>query len=211
LILGHKGFLWAELESASRAAHGSRWDLGVSAIGRMGRIVAAFERFDREELRARTHPLMGPASLHCARIEGGVGLSTYAPSCRLKVERRTLPGETPEEALVELRRVVRAAGEEAEVRRLFDRPPLTTDRDAPIARAVREAVAAVAGHRPEEAGVAYWMDAALFAAAGVPTVDYGPSGAGAHETVEWVDLPSVERTTRVLVGAARAFLGGGPS
>src|SRR5262249_44398866 len=55
LILAHKGFVWLRISTTGRAAHGSRFDLGVSAIGSMGRIVAALERFDRETLRQRTH------------------------------------------------------------------------------------------------------------------------------------------------------------
>ncbi len=205
LILGHKGFVWAELVTAGRAAHGSRWDLGVSAIGKMGRIIGALERFDREVLRGRVHPLVGPASLHCALIQGGAGLSTYAPECRLQVERRTLPGETPEQVARELEEVVRQAGEEAAVRCFFDRSPLLCDREAPVARCLREAVTAVKGCAPADAGVGYWMDAALFAAAGIPTANYGPSGAGAHEAVEWVDLDSVVACARILVEAARRF------
>ena len=208
LVLAHKGFVWVEVETRGRAAHGSRWDLGVSAIGRMGRIVAALERFDAEVLRRRTHPLVGPASLHCALIEGGQGLSTYAPGCRLKIERRTLPGETPERALAEIEAVVREAGEEAEVRRLFDRAPLVCDREAPIARCVREAATRVCGSAPEEIGVGYWMDAAIFAQAGIPTVNYGHDGAGAHEAIEWADVESTVRCARVLADAARAFLRG---
>lgn len=209
LILGHKGFVWAELVTAGRAAHGSRWDLGVSAIGKMGRIVDALEQFDREALRKRVHPLVGPASMHCALIQGGSGLSTYAPECRLKVERRTLPGETPEQVARELEDVVRRAGEEAEVRCFFDRSPLLCDREAPIARCVRNAASVVVGSPPAEAGVAYWMDAAIFAGAGIPAVNYGPSGAGAHEAVEWVDLESVVNCAQVLVEAARRFCGQG--
>jgi len=64
---------------------------------------------------------------------------------------------------------------------------------------------AVTGHAPEVAGVSYWMDAALFASAGIPTVNYGPSGAGAHEAVEWVDINSAVTTANVLVEAARTF------
>lgn len=205
LVLGHKGFVWAELVTTGRAAHGSRWDLGVSAIGKMGRIVAALERFDQEELRRRVHPLVGPASMHCALIQGGAGLSTYAPECRLKVERRTLPGEMPAQVVRELEGVVRQAGEEAEVRCLLDRPPLICDPEAPVVRCLREAARAVIGRPPVEAGVAYWMDAALFAAAGIPTVNYGPAGSGAHEAVEWVDLDSVVTCARVLAEAARRF------
>ena len=205
LILAHKGFVWAEIVTTGRTAHGSRWDLGVSAIGKMGRIIAALEQFDRQELRRRVHPLVGPASQHCALIQGGTGLSSYAPECRLQVERRTLPGESPEQVMRELQEIVRQAGEEAEIRCLLDRAPLVCDRDAPIARCVREAAQVVTGQAPAETGVAYWMDAALFAAAGIPTVNYGPAGAGAHEAVEWVDLDSVVSCARVLVEAACRF------
>lgn len=207
LVLAHKGFVWVEVIARGRAAHGSRWDLGESAIGRMGRIIAALEEFDRTELRTRTHPLVGPASLHCALISGGVGLSTYAPECRLQIERRTLPGERPEQVVRELEAVVAGAGaaEEAEVRAFFDRPPLEVDPQSEIARTLREAAREVTGSAPEDAGVAYWMDAALFAEAGIPTVNYGPAGAGAHEAVEWVEVESVVTCARVLAEAARRF------
>lgn len=205
LVLAHKGFVWAEIETRGRAAHGSRWDLGVSAIGKMGRIIAALERFDREQLRPRVHPLVGPASLHCAVIRGGSGLSTYAETCALQVERRTLPGETPEQVMRELHDVIHQAGEEAQVRCLLDRPPLTCDREAVIAVCVQEAVSTITGHPAKEVGVGYWMDAAIFAAAGIPTVNYGPVGAGAHEPVEWVELRSVVACSEVLIEVAHRF------
>lgn len=205
LVLGHKGFVWAEIVTRGRAAHGSRWDLGVSAIAKMGRIISALEHFDQVELRRRVHPLVGPASQHCSLIEGGSGLSTYAEECRLKVERRTLPGELPRCVMQELEEVIRSTGEEAQVRCLLDRPPLDCDRKSKIASCLREAATSVTGETPKEAGVAYWMDAALFHAAGIPTVNYGPGGAGAHEAVEWVDLDSVVSCAQVLVETARRF------
>jgi acetylornithine deacetylase len=207
LILAHKGFVWAEIVTSGRAAHGSRWDLGVSAIAKMGRIIAALERFDQQQLRSRTHPLAGAASQHCSLIEGGTGLSTYAEECTLKIERRTLPGETAEQVMAELNEVIRCAGEEANVRLLLAQPPLTCSEDSNIATCVREAATSVTGQAPEVAGVSYWMDAALFAAAGIPTVNYGPSGEGAHAAVEWVDLDSVVCCAKVLVKAAWAFCG----
>ena len=69
-------------------------------------------------------------------------------------------------------------------------------RDAGIARAVHAAASEVLGHAPKETGVAYWMDAEIFHDAGFPVVDFGPAGAGAHETVEWVSLESVVTTAR---------------
>jgi len=205
LILCHKGFVWAEIITKGHAAHGSRWDLGVSAIAKMGKIIAALEQFDQQELRNRTHPLVGPASQHCSVIRGGSGLSTYAEECTLQIERRTLPGETPERVMEELEEVIRSTGERAELRRLLDRPPLTCDANAKIAISLNKAAKSVTGETPKIAGVSYWMDAALFAAAGIPTVNYGPSGAGAHEAVEWVELDSVATSAQVLVETACTF------
>ncbi len=207
LVLAHKGFVWLELRTRGRAAHGSRFDLGRSAIGRIARIVAALERFDETELRRRgSHPLLAPPSLHCSMIRGGSGLSTYAAECVAQVERRTVPGESEEQVVAEIRRVVAEAGEQADVTVSLARSSLACDRDSAVARAVRAAATTAAGREPEEIGVGYWMDAAIFADAGIPTVDYGPAGAGAHEAVEWVELDSVARCARVLTLAARRFL-----
>lgn len=205
LVLAHKGFVWADVTTTGRAAHGSRWDVGVSAIATMGRVITALDEFDRTELRRRTHPLVGSASMHCALIDGGTGLSTYAPSCRVQVERRTLPGETPDQVRDELEAVVTRVAEHAQVAITFSRDPSVCDRDAPVVSCVRDAVTSVTAETPHEVGVSFWMDAAVFSAAGIPTVNYGPLGEGAHAAVEWVDLTSVARLVDILTEAAQRF------
>ena len=205
LVLAHKGFVWMEVAVRGIAAHGSRWDLGDSAIARMARIVAALDMFDQDQLRQRTYPLLGPASMHVSQIHGGSGISTYAAECTARIERRTLPGESPEQVLLEVEDVIEGIGETADVRILMDRPPLVCDRDAPIARTVREAARAMTGTEPEECGVGYWMDAAVFANAGIQTVNIGAAGAGAHGAEEWVELESVVVNARTLERTARRF------
>jgi acetylornithine deacetylase len=207
LILAHKGFVWLEVATRGVAAHGSRWQDGVSAVARMGRIIAALDAFDAGVLRARTHALCGPASLHCALVAGGDGWSTYAAHCSLRVERRTLPGETVDDVVREIAAVIEAAGETAELRVALSRSPLECAPDSPIAQVVRAAAQQVTGVVPTDGGVAYWMDAAIFADAGAATVNYGPAGAGAHGAVAWVDLDSVVRCARVLHHAAVQFCG----
>ena len=205
LVLAHKGFVWLEIMVRGTAAHGSRWDLGDSAIARAARIITALDEFDRGVLRQRTYPLLGPASLHASTISGGSGISTYAAECVIGVERRTLPEETPDQVVAEVQRVIAAAGESADLRITLDRPPLVCDRDALIARTVRAACVDVTGAEPEECGVAYWMDAAVFAHAGIPTVNIGAAGGGAHAAEEWVELASVVENARILEAAARRF------
>jgi acetylornithine deacetylase len=207
LVLAHKGFVWLEIETRGVAAHGSRWDLGRSAVASMGRIIARLDEVDGTVLRQRGHGLTGPASLHCAMVSGGDGWSTYAPQCTLRVERRTVPGERTSDVVAELTDVVRSVEGDAEMRVVMTREPLECDAGAPIARAVSAAAGRVMGRAPETCGVAYWMDAAVFAAAGIPTVNYGPGGEGAHAAVEWVDVDSVVRTAAVLADTARTFCG----
>jgi acetylornithine deacetylase len=206
LILAHKGFVWLELETAGVPAHGSRWEDGASAIARMARVVAALAEHDVSVLRQRTHPLLGPASLHCSMIEGGTGWSTYAGSCVARIERRTLPGETSAQVMDEISAVAAAACEEVRVREVLVRSPLECPADSAIADAVRQAAKELTGTPPETAGVAYWMDAAIFADAGAATVNYGPGGGGAHAEVEWVELDSVVRCARVLENAVHRYL-----
>lgn len=204
IVVAHKGFVWAELSTEGVAAHGSRWDEGVSAIGRMGRVIVELERHDREELRGRVHPLVGPASLHCALIDGGSGISTYADECRLKLERRTLPGEHVDEVLAEIAAVAARSGERVTVEPILDRAPTDCDRNAAVVRTLRE-VLGQSGSDALETGVEYWTDAALFADAGIPAINYGPSGTGAHAAVEWVDIDSVVECASVLAETARRF------
>lgn len=205
LVLAHKGFVWLEVRTRGRAAHGSRWDLGESAIARAGAVIVALDRLDREVLRPRTAPLVGPASLHSAAVQGGSGWSTYSEECLLRVERRTLPGEDEREVVEEIRAAVRAADPHAEVRVVLARPPSRCGEGEPIIAALGAAAAAGGGPPLERAGVGYWMDAALFSAAGIPALAFGPAGEGAHAAVEWVDLGSVVRCATLLAETARQF------
>jgi acetylornithine deacetylase len=72
-----------------------------------------------------------------------------------------------------------------------------------VVQAMAGAAQAVTARPAEIYGESYWMDAALIQAAGIPTVVFGPAGAGAHAVEEWVDLASVEACTEGLVAAAR--------
>ena len=78
------------------------------------------------------------------------------------------------------------------------REPFAVDAGADIVRAVGDAAAGVLGQAPEQHGAPFWTDAAFIAAAGIPTVLFGPSGAGAHAVEEWVSVESVGQTTEVL-------------
>ncbi|MGE0353361.1 MAG: ArgE/DapE family deacylase [Gemmatimonadales bacterium] len=213
VCLAHKGFCWIEVTTHGRAAHGSRYQDGVDANLRMGRVLSRLERLERElRERRRPHPLVGPPSLHAALVQGGTGASTYAAECRLVIERRTIPGETADQVLAEVQTMVNQlrlddSGFQASVRLLLDRDPFEVPPDAEVVRLVRQAATRVRGRSAALIGDTPWMDSALLAAAGAETVVVGPSGAGAHSAEEWVDLQSVADLAEILVQTAREYLG----
>ena len=207
VCLAHKGYLWIEVLVAGRAAHGSKFELGIDANMKMGHFLAKLSDLERD-LRSRPgHPLVGPPSLHAAMLSGGTGLSTYAASCRLQIERRTVPGETESQAIGEIQAIADklAAADSslhASVRAFFVREPFEVAPNARIVEVVDRAAGEVLGREAVHFGDTPWMDAALLSAAGVETVVIGPAGAGAHASEEWVDIESVEQLARILVRAA---------
>jgi acetylornithine deacetylase len=212
LILAHRGFVWLEVETIGKAAHGSRPDLGLDAIVKMGKVLTEMNELD-QTLRAHpTHPLLGSGSLHASLIQGGQELSSYAERCLLSVERRTLPGETPEAVEAEFLTIVenlqRADSSfHAVVRRGIDRSPLETREDADIVQALQAASVKVLNHPSPVAGVPFWTDAAVLSAAGIPSVLFGPAGSGAHAVEEWVDLASVKTCAEIYLATAINFCG----
>jgi len=207
VCLAHKGYLWIDIEITGRAAHGSKFEQGIDANMKMGLFLARLSLLERD-LRARTpHPLVGPPSLHAALLSGGSGLSTYAASSKVQIERRTIPGETEQQAVGEIQAIVDGLAAEdpdfrATVRPFFVRNPFEVAPDAAIVQAVDAAVAKVRGKAPAHFGDTPWMDAALLQEAGVETVVCGATGAGAHADVEWVDLNSVIELAEILAEAA---------
>lgn len=210
LVVAHKGFVWLEVETRGVAAHGSRPDLGVDAIAHMGRVLVALEQLGLRLRSGPAHPLLGTPSLHASLIEGGQELSSYPASCKLALERRTVPGESAENVEREVEEVLkRLAAEDPafryRLRRGLERRPHEFPESEPILGLLRAKARAELGHEPEVRGLPFWTDCAVLSTAGIPTLLFGPRGAGAHAAEEWVDLDSVEHCARVYLETAREF------
>lgn len=212
LSVAHKGFIWFDITTEGVAAHGSKPELGVDAIAKMGKVLVGLETLSNRLLAGEKHPLLGTGSIHASLIAGGSELSSYPGSCTLSIERRLIPGETPESAEAELRAILDAAAQEdaqflATLEAGLYRAPFAQDLDDPIVIAVRESATELLGAPPIYAGESGWMDSAILQGAGIPTVIFGPDGAGAHADEEWVDLHSLEQCRQIYVRTAREFCG----
>jgi acetylornithine deacetylase len=209
IAVAHKGFQWIDIETGGRAAHGSRPLEGRDAIMRMGRVLAGFEALDRRLQSGHPHPLLGTASLHASTIGGGREWSSYPDHCSLQVERRTLPGESDTIALAEASAILDALRDqdsqfEGAASLTFGRSPYEIDPRETLPTLLAAAVRS-AGHDAMRVGMSFWTDAAILGAAGIPSVLFGPGGAGLHSTEEYVRLRDVEICRNALVELACVF------
>jgi acetylornithine deacetylase len=208
--VGHKGFAWLEIETIGRAAHGSRPADGRDAIIRMGRVLARLERLD-EDLQSRPpHPVMGTASLHASIIDGGRELSVYPDRCRLQMERRTVAGESGDAAAEEIDRLLSALREEdgdfqASARLVFSRPPYETPHGHTLIERI-QTIASARGVVVNATGMSFWTDAAILGGAGIPSVLFGPGGAGLHSIEEYVRIGEVIACRDVLAELAIGWM-----
>jgi acetylornithine deacetylase len=207
IMPAHKGFVWLDVLVQGRAAHGSRWDVGVDAIRHAGLLLAALDAIDSELLPAHEHPLLGRPSLHASTIVGGIGLSTYPDRCQFTIERRTIPGEATGMVVSEIQEAfdrVRSRRPEllATVSLLFEQPPSDVSMEAPIVRALDSAIR-VCGEEVHVTGMSAWTDAAILNEAGIPAICFGPGDISlAHAAEEYVRVDEIERATLVLAALA---------
>jgi acetylornithine deacetylase len=208
----HRGFAWADVTVDGRAAHGSRYDIGVDAITHAAHLLADLDGFQRETLARRTHPLLGHASLHAGTITGGSGISTYPERCTFSVERRTLPGERGAGLFTELAEAIARTTKRAPSLRATVTPGLVQEpNDVPVDHAIvraLEAASTAAGRTAPVEGLSCWTDAALLTAAGIPAVCFGPGDiALAHAAEEYVPVDEIHAATDVLERLITAWSG----
>ena len=210
IMPAHRGFVWIEVEIAGRAAHGSLWDIGVDAIRHAGLLLAELDRVDADVLPLTTHPMLGRGSLHASFIEGGIGMSTYPDRCVLKLERRSIPGESVDSIVAEVERAcamvhARRPSFAADVRLLMAQRPSDVAVDAPLVRELAHALEGK-GESARIEGMSAWTDAALLNDAGIPAICFGPGDiALAHAAEEYIPLSEIDRATDVLDSFAQRW------
>ncbi len=209
----HRGFAWFDVSLRGRAAHGSRYDLGVDAITHAGLLLAELDLLEQTRDSGPRHQLLGRGSLHASKIRGGVGMSTYPEQCDLAIERRTLPGESTEKALLEITDAcerVKAKHPDFDGRVTLSTAQLPSEvpLEAPVVRRLRGALERENVPVRIE-GFSAWTDAALFNEAGIPAICFGPGDISlAHAAEEFVPVEEVDLATRVLSRVVREWCEG---
>jgi succinyl-diaminopimelate desuccinylase len=200
-VTAHKGALWVRLTSRGRAAHASTPELGDNAILKA---LAVIERLQQIDL-GPPHALQGHPTSSVGVIRGGTVPNQVPDRCETVVDLRTVAG-TDQRALFE--RIARAAGSDAEVDRILDVAPLSTDVTERWVERSFELAERFVGERASASSVNYFTDAALLAPffGGVPALICGPGDPDrAHQTDEHVEVGLVESAIEYYVELAKSW------
>ena len=197
IVTAHKGDLWLQLETRGKAAHGSRPELGRNAVHLMSRIVHLLETDYARQLRKRRHPLLRHATINVGTISGGRQPNIVPDHCAIRIDRRTIPGESDPAVKREILAFLRRHGLVAtmiDTKHEEPAPPMETSLRLPLVQKFLHCA-----RQKKPVGVDFFTDAGVLAAAGIPSVVFGPGDiAQAHTDDEWVALSQLDRGTKLL-------------
>ena len=191
-VAAHKGVVRWRITARGIAAHSSAPELGDNAIYRMADVVTTLRRHATLISQREPHAHLGTPTLSVGIIQGGSAVNIVPDSCYVDVDRRLVPGESPESALDELVNLL-GPGNDLEISvPVVAAPAFEIAPDSPaIQLAVRAANAAGRTSAPQYAK--YCTDASFYPSAGIPAFVFGPGSIlQAHTKDEWISLSELE-------------------
>ncbi|MCX7622570.1 MAG: M20 family metallopeptidase [Thermomicrobium sp.] len=215
VCIGERGGVGIRVTVFGRTAHGALPWVGANAIEGMAEVIVALQRDLWPRLAERRHPYFAPASATISLIEGGVKTNVVPDRCSIYIDRRLIPGETPEAAIEEVRAVAEEAIRGVPGLRVVvepaaewpGRPAIVQPEDSPLVRTM-VAVAEFLGLDTTLTGFSMGTDGRFFAARGYPTVIFGPGDPRvAHQPDEWVEIADLVQCARAYALAGLAILG----
>lgn len=230
ICLGHRGVWWAEIETKGEIAHGSMPFLGDCAVRHMGAVLAAFERdlYPALDAKQTDMPVVPPgarrSTMNINAIHGGQtddfrpGLpSPNVPDwCRLTIDRRFLLeekiGDVKSEVVAILDRLARERPRfEYEIRDVMEVQPMMTERDAPVVKAVSQAIRDIFDKEPDYVISPGTYDQKHVGRIGqiYDCIAYGPGILDlAHRPDEWVGIQDMVDAAKVMARGLEILLFG---
>jgi acetylornithine deacetylase len=201
-VVASKGLVRWKIETQGKAAHSAKPHLGVNSIEHMAHVVRAIEE-DNKQLANVTHPLLGAATCNVGVIHGGVQVNLVPATCEIEIDRRLLPGETPEGVLLHYQDLVDAVSLQHGSMNAVMHPPMLVDvplETSPDSKAVQtmQLVLQGMGLSSNAIGVPFCSDASKFGAIGIPSMILGPGSIDqAHKADEYIECEQVLRAVEV--------------
>lgn len=210
VTVAHNGCLHLEVKLHGRSAHAARPDTGVDALEAATSLLASL--YALRGSYSATHsavPGITSPSLVVGLISGGINTNVVPDLITLRIDRRIIPEERPEQVEADLIAFIEAQGAAlpgitVSVRRiLLARPLAPQPGHERLVALLQKHALVITGEAIPAGGVPIYTDARLYSAAGIPTVLYGAGPhslleANGHRADEKLVLEDLRRATKVV-------------
>jgi acetylornithine deacetylase/succinyl-diaminopimelate desuccinylase-like protein len=210
--VAERGIFAFDITFYGRASHTAAARVtGINAIAKAAKGVLALEG-DIDKF----HPAVGKPVISINQINAGVAHNVVPGECTISVDRRTIPGESRESVMADVREALDAiAATDPEFRYTIVEDPRgdyiaanITDESSPLVGAFQSAVRTVTKTEPEF--FVQWAgatDGRFYRQAGIDTVGFGPGGENAHGANEAVFINDLVVEAKVYVETISNLLG----
>jgi len=207
IAIAHKGRAEIEVTVKGKASHGCEPTLGINAISKMCGVVQAIEKDLPKKLSVNSHPLLGIGTVNVGVISGGTQSNIVPDMCRIKIDRRTLPGENLADVQTEIESILEKLRKKDPELDVSVKPtrettircsqPMEISPDEEIVKAAMLAVEYVTGAPALIWGSPGYTDASpMVNKAKIPTIVLGPGRVG-HTRDEHVHIDEAINCTKV--------------
>lgn len=191
VVATHRGMIWVQITTFGKSAHGSMPHLGVNAIELMNPLLNHL--WDYQPAHT-DHPLLGKCSMSINEIHGGKATNVVPDKCSVKIDIRTVPGQTNQDIISDLEAICRQLKIndnrfKAEIATIRSVPALETEAESGFVKSLCDAVGV-----EETSNVGFASDGPFFAELGTPVVIFGPGKPGVcHQPDEYIDIADLEK------------------
>ncbi len=214
-VVAHKGSVRPIVRIHGKPAHSGMPDLGVNAVLKSAPLLNLIID-EHERVKAKTHNLVGQASLTVVRAHGGVADNVVPAFCDFTLDRRMVPGEDEDQVIRDIDSLVQQAAKEAACSvEIIGFGPTTgpateTASDHPIVEAAQHACLHHNGEATPLTGFQGGCDLVHFRKLGAEGVVIGAGSlAVAHQPDEFVPIDELMRSILIYRDLAFAMLGEG--
>ncbi|MFH1228985.1 MAG: M20 family metallopeptidase [Candidatus Aenigmatarchaeota archaeon] len=192
ITTAQKGIVQIVVGFRGKAAHASTPELGDNAIYKAAEFVLEIRKL-MSNLGKTRNPVMGSGTASVGTIKGGIKVNVVPDFCNVEVDRRTIPGETLDYAINQIKEILKRLKLKADVQIKTSRMPMQIGENSEMVTLLKKISKAKTSSSP-----GYMETEMYFKELGIPCVDIGPGlDRQAHVADEYVPIKNLQKATNI--------------